>query len=112
MLAIHGFYLLSIIGQPKGRVENSSNLGFENTSTLVTVGAYKYIRHPLYSSLLFGGWGVFFKDPSLLGGALAVAISAFLTATANVEEKENLRSFGSAYAEYMKTTKMFIPFLF
>ena len=76
------------------------------------VGAYRYIRHPLYSSIFFMGGGVFFKDPSLLGIILVLAISAFITATAKVEEQENLRKFGTDYAEYMKKTKMFIPFFF
>jgi len=92
-----------MIGRTKG--------GIENTTTLVRSGAYKYIRHPLYSSLLLFSWGVFFKDPSLLGGVLLLAISAFLIATARVEEVENLHKFGADYANYMKTTKMFIPFL-
>jgi protein-S-isoprenylcysteine O-methyltransferase Ste14 len=38
--------------------------------------------------------------------------TAFLIATAKVEEVENLSKFGADYAAYMKTTKMFIPFLF
>jgi len=104
ILAVYGFYLLRMIGKPKG--------GIENTTTLVMLGAYKFIRHPLYSSLLLLGWGVFFKDPSLLSGILVMATSAFLIATARVEEAENLRKFGADYAMYMKTTKMFIPFLF
>jgi protein-S-isoprenylcysteine O-methyltransferase Ste14 len=104
VLAVHGFYLLCVIGRPKS--------GIESTTTLVIVGAYKHIRHPLYSSLLFFAWGVFFKDPSLLGGILAVAATAFLAATAKVEEVENLQKFGAEYAAYMKTTRMFIPFLF
>jgi len=104
VLAVHGFYLLRVIGRPKS--------GIESTTTLVKVGAYKHIRHPLYSSLLFFAWGVFFKDPSLLGGILAVAATAFLAATAKVEEVENLQKFGAEYAAYMKTTRMFIPFLF
>ncbi len=102
-MAVHGFYLLSKIGKAK-------HYNIEDTTALVMVGAYQYIRHPLYSSLLFMGWGVFFKDPSFLGIILVVATSAFMTATAKVEEKENLRKFGAAYAEYMKRTKMFIPF--
>jgi len=103
-LAVHGFYLLRVVGRPEGK--------FENTTTLVTVGAYRYIRHPLYASLLFLGWGAFCKQPSLLGGFLALAATAFLVATAKVEEAENRRKFGADYAAYMKTTKMFIPFLF
>ena len=103
-MAVQGFYLLSKIGKPK-------DYNIEDTTTLVMVGAYRYIRHPLYSSLLFMGWGAFFKDPSVLGIILVVAASAFVTATAKVEEKENLRKFGADYAEYMKRTKLFIPFL-
>jgi len=103
-LAVHGFYLLRLIGRPEGN--------FENTTTLVRLGAYRYIRHPLYSSLLWLGWGVFFKDPSLLGSVLVLVTSAFLIATAKAEEVENLHRFGADYAAYMKTTKMFIPFLF
>lgn len=104
ILAAHGFYLLRVLGRPKG--------GIESTTTLVVLGAYKYIRHPLYSSLLFLGWGVFFKNPSILGGILAVVASAFVVATAKVEESENIRKFGADYGMYMKITKMFLPFLF
>ncbi len=103
-LAVHGFHLLRVIGRPKGEIED--------TTTLVMLGAYKYVRHPLYASLLLLGWGTFFKSPSLLGGILAVTASTFLTAAARVEETENLDKFGADYAAYMGTTKMFIPFLF
>jgi protein-S-isoprenylcysteine O-methyltransferase Ste14 len=103
-LAVHGFYLLAVAGKPKGHIEQ--------TTTLVKVGAYKYIRHPLYSSLLLLAWGVFLKDSSLLGGVVALVASAGLVATARVEEAENLQRFGEDYAAYMKTTKMFLPFLF
>jgi protein-S-isoprenylcysteine O-methyltransferase Ste14 len=104
-LAVHGFYLLGTIGKAK-------HFNIEDTKALVKVGAYRYIRHPLYSSIFFMGWGVFFKDPSLLGIILVVAITAFITAAAKVEEGENLRKFGADYAEYRKRTKMFIPFFF
>jgi protein-S-isoprenylcysteine O-methyltransferase Ste14 len=104
ILAVHGFYLLRIIGRPQGK--------FENTTRLVIVGAYKYIRHPLYSSLLFLTWGVFFKDFSLLGILLSAIASVFLYATAKTEESENLTKFGKEYADYMGSTKMFLPFVF
>lgn len=103
VMSIAGFYLLSKVGKPK-------DYNIEDTTALVTVGAYRYIRHPLYSSIFFMGWGVFFKDPSILGSILVVATSTFITATAKIEEMENLRKFGKEYAEYMKGTKMFIPF--
>lgn len=104
VLVAHGIYLLRVVGRPKS--------GIENTTTLVMVGAYKYIRHPLYGSLLFLAWGVFFKDVSLLGGILASVATAFLIVIAKMEEAENIQKFGAEYAAYMKTTRMFIPFLF
>jgi protein-S-isoprenylcysteine O-methyltransferase Ste14 len=104
LLVIHGFYLLRRIGRPVG--------DFEQTTHLVRVGAYRYIRHPLYASLLYLAWGVFFKSPSLLDGLLAVLATTFLYATARVEEAENVARFGQEYAEYMHSTRRFVPFVF
>jgi protein-S-isoprenylcysteine O-methyltransferase Ste14 len=87
-------------------------LAFEKTSTLVTTGIYHYIRHPLYSSLLFLTWGIFFKAPAWPGGLLAIAATLFLLATAKADEAECRRFFGAKYQAYMKRTKMFVPFLF
>ena len=102
--AIHGFYLLRVVGRPRGN--------FENTTHLVIIGAYKYIRHPLYGSLLALVWGIFFKDASLPGVLLAAVATLFLYATAKTEETENLTKFGIEYSDYMKSTRMFIPYVF
>jgi len=102
--AVEGIRLLRKIGKPRDELED--------TTALVEVGAYKSIRHPLYTSLLLLGWGAFLKDPSLVAAALSLAASAFLVATAKVEEKLNAEKFGSQYADYMKRTKMFVPYLF
>ena len=104
VLAVHGFSLLRTMGDPQG--------GVDDTTALVRRGAYKYVRHPLYATLLLGGCGVFLKDPSPLACILFLAISLFVVATAKTEEGENLRKFGTEYAAYMKTTKKFIPFLY
>jgi protein-S-isoprenylcysteine O-methyltransferase Ste14 len=103
LLAIHGFWLLSVAGSPEKDIED--------TTKLVTAGAYHYIRHPLYLSLLLGGVGVFLKAPSLLGCLLVVIVCAFVFVTAKVEEEENIKRFRDEYLAYMKTTKMFLPFL-
>jgi len=100
------------VGKPDSERDDPSLIGIEKTTELVTVGAYRYIRHPLYSSLLFLAWGVFFKQPSWIGVSLAVTATFFLTMTAKMEEAENIRFFGAEYQSYMKQTKMFIPFFF
>jgi protein-S-isoprenylcysteine O-methyltransferase Ste14 len=111
-LVVVGVRLLRQLGKPDDQRDDVPMVAFEKTTTLVTTGAYRYIRHPLYSSLLFLAWGIFFKAPSWLGGLPALAATLFLVATARVEEDENLRFFGEAYRDYLKQTKMFIPFLF
>ena len=110
-LVIHGVHLLRVIGQPSDQRQETPLVAFEKTTALVTVGAYRYIRHPLHSSLLFLTWGIFFKDPSWPGGLLALAASRFLVVTPRAEEAEDRRFFGETYQEYMQETKMFIPFL-
>jgi protein-S-isoprenylcysteine O-methyltransferase Ste14 len=92
--------------------DNDQNYTFENTSKLVTRGIYARIRHPMYGSLLLLSWGVFFKYPYGWGIILAMLASLGLYATARIEEKENITTFGVAYLEYMKNSKMFIPYLF
>jgi len=77
---------------------------------LVTTGIYAYIRHPIYSGLCL----------ALLGGELVaqsylvLAMLPFLIANywqARQEEKLLAKYFGSIYKNYMKRTKMFIPYL-
>jgi protein-S-isoprenylcysteine O-methyltransferase Ste14 len=112
-LVMHAVRLLRMMGKPTAqRGDDGATIGFEKTTHLVVVGAYKYIRHPMYSSLLFLTWGVFFKNPSWLSGILALAATVFLVATGKVEEAEDIRFFGASYQGYIKKTKMFIPFLF
>jgi protein-S-isoprenylcysteine O-methyltransferase Ste14 len=101
---IAGFILLKSIGKPQDG-------NFENTSVLVKTGLYKYIRHPLYFSLLLLGTGIMLKYPDvfqlILGGTNLLAIYL----TARIEENEMKVRFGDEYRQYMKESKMFIPFV-
>jgi protein-S-isoprenylcysteine O-methyltransferase Ste14 len=102
-LAIKGFRLLRIVGKPQGQIEN--------TTKLVTVGVYRYIRHPLYASLILVGFGVLFKQVSLWSIVLALVNLGAMILTARIEEGEMVRTFGTEYERYMRQTKMFIPYL-
>ncbi len=101
---IYGVFLLRTVGKPTDHLEA--------TTHLVTKGIYHFIRHPLYASLLYLAWGIFFKFPSFLGGCMAVVSTVFLYATARADEAECLVKFGNEYARYMGKTKMFIPLVF
>jgi protein-S-isoprenylcysteine O-methyltransferase Ste14 len=110
---VFGIHALVTQGKPAERRDGDEHLiAFERTTNLVTTGFYRYIRHPLYSSLLFLAWGAFFKKPDWVGAALALAATLALIATAKADEAECIRFFGPSYQEYMKQTKRFVPFLF
>lgn len=87
-------------------------LAFERTTRLVSDGVYRYIRHPLYSSLLLLTWGVYFKEHSPWGVLLAASATLFLILTAKRDEAECLQVFGEGYQDYMSHTRMFIPYVF
>ncbi len=101
--------------QQRGKIDqdraDTSLIGIEKTTELVTTGIYRYIRHPFYSSLLFLAWGICFKQVTWLTLILATAATLFLILTAKVEEDENIAYFGEPYRVYMQSTKMFIPFV-
>jgi len=111
-LAIEAFRLILKVGRPAQGAAQGTNVWFENTTTLVGVGIYRLIRHPMYASLMGLGWGTFLKHPGGLGLALALGASGFLVATSVAEERENVAKFGGAYSAYMKTTRRFVPYLF
>jgi protein-S-isoprenylcysteine O-methyltransferase Ste14 len=111
ILVFQSFYLLKKHGGIRIRENETTNFKFENTNILVNDGIYKYIRHPMYSSLLFLCLGAFSKSISLYTTLLTVIAILFLILTAKTEEKENIKFFGYSYEEYIKETKMFVPFV-
>jgi protein-S-isoprenylcysteine O-methyltransferase Ste14 len=86
-------------------------IGFEKTSKLVTAGAFRYIRHPMYTALICLVWGIFLQQFTWLGLALAIAATVLLVVTAFREEQESLAHFGEAYHDYMRRTRRFVPFV-
>ncbi|MFC2115655.1 methyltransferase family protein [Bacteroidota bacterium] len=103
LVAIFGFFLFYHHGRPSDHMEE--------TTQLISTGLYRYIRHPLYLSLILGGFGVMMKDPKWTQVILSIINLLAMYLTARVEENEMIRKFGQEYAEYMKKTKMFIPFI-
>jgi len=103
-LAANGFAMLRRHGAPTA--------GIETTRVLVVRGAYRWVRHPLYGSLLLAGAGAALKDPTPWSLGLLLALAGLLAATARVEEQENLERFGQDYRNYMRRTRRFVPFVY
>lgn len=120
IVLIEGVRLLRQLGKPAiatqalptGAAGSDPTLfHFENTTQLVTTGLYRFIRHPLYASLLFLGWGTFLKDVNVWTTLIIVFITLFVFLTARADERECVAKFGDAYRDYMRKSKRFIPFL-
>ncbi len=112
VLIVEGIRLLRIVGKPRRETAPGTNFAFENTTELVRTGAYRWIRHPMYGSLVALAGCAVLKDVSIASVALALAVVAAFVQTARVEEAENLARFGAPYVEYMKRTRRFVPYVF
>ena len=100
-------------GKPDSARRTQADLfAFEKTTALVTSGIYSVIRHPMYASMFYLTWGVFFKLPSAWGLLLTLIATALLVATALADERECIAFFGTQYQDYMQKSRRFIPFLF
>lgn len=110
-LIITGVILMKKIGKSGKNRDEKTLYQFEKTSELIDQGIFKYIRHPLYSSLLFLTWGIFLKNTTDLLLFVALLSTAFLYITAIFDENECIKFFGDKYSEYMKRSKRFIPFI-
>jgi protein-S-isoprenylcysteine O-methyltransferase Ste14 len=77
-------------------------------STLVQHGVYRFVRHPLYASLIFAsvGWALLWG--SCLGLAAAGALTLLLYSKAICEERW-LRERHPEYRDYERRVKRFLP---
>ncbi|CAA2102535.1 methyltransferase family protein [Variovorax paradoxus] len=111
-LPIHAVRLLKAQGKPTdARDDDPALYGFEKTSSIVRSGAFRYIRHPMYTALMLLAWGAFLKQFTWLTLALVLAATVLLFLTALRDEQECIAHFGNDYRDYMRGTRRFIPFV-
>ena len=102
ILAIDALYLLfgSVLSLPIQ----------ERGKTLSTTGPYKYIRHPLYSAIIYSITGLlalWFESWLLLFSVVVLTlIWSFLV---QKEEQYMLDKFGKTYKDYIEKTGQFLP---
>jgi len=109
---VTGFILLRKIGKPIKSKEREALFQFEKTTELIDRGIFKYIRHPLYGSLILLTWAIFLKNTTVSLLLVSAVSTVFLYFTALFDEKECILYFGDKYRYYMKRSKMFVPLLF
>ncbi len=98
-----------------GRVLHHLGLNVTDTvvvrpnATLVTTGPYRWIRHPLYPTILLMGVGFSLLTASWFFAAAAVVAFILLVRRTRTEELHLLQAFGDEYRTYMARTGRFLP---
>lgn len=78
---------------------------------LVSRGPYRWIRHPMYTSLLLVGLGLVWNAPSPLRWTAWAILAAALLVKLHYEERLLTAAF-AAYPAYQARTKRLIPYLY
>ena len=78
---------------------------------LVTTGPYRRVRHPIYSGLILAMVGTAVAVSVLWLIAIAL-IGGYFVYSAFMEERFMAERFPDSYADYRRSTKMLVPFIF
>jgi protein-S-isoprenylcysteine O-methyltransferase Ste14 len=81
------------------------------SGTLVTTGPYRWIRHPMYTSLLLGAAALVCVSDLVIGSLTWSALAIVLLLKANIEERW-MQEKHTGYTAYMRQSKRFLPCLF
>jgi protein-S-isoprenylcysteine O-methyltransferase Ste14 len=80
------------------------------SSTIVTAGPYKLIRHPIYAGAILILWGSIAGHASVANAGIGLIASLFVLGKI-VHEERLLRASLPGYEQYAHSTKAVIPFL-
>ena len=85
---------------------------YKEDQTLVTTGPYKYVRHPIYTSMILMFIGTILYYGSLFVSIFFIILAITFILRTREEEEIMLKLFGEKYAEYMKRTKRLLPLIY
>lgn len=81
----------------------------QEKQTLVKEGAYRWVRHPMYTAFALFSLAGFLISANGLVGLVLVAYCLAAFSMINVEEATLIEKFGDPYREYMQSTGRFLP---
>ncbi len=80
-----------------------------NTKEIVISGPFKYIRHPIYTSIYILSIGLGLIFFAWLWFIIMIVFIPFWYIECREEEKEMIKLYGKKYIEYQRKTGMFLP---
>jgi protein-S-isoprenylcysteine O-methyltransferase Ste14 len=110
VLILAGFFLAATGAANLGRNLTPLPRPKEN-ATLIVSGAYRFVRHPIYSGITFMafGWGLWLHSWLVIGYALL--LFAFFDIKSRREERWLAEKFPE-YAAYRKRVRKLVPFVY
>ncbi len=108
--------VLGLLGAIWSRIKLGTNwsgyVTYKEGHELVTTGPYRFVRHPIYTSMImmFIGTALFYQ--SLPIAFFLAVIATFLILRMKREEEIMTKLFGKEYADYVRTTKKIVPFIY
>jgi len=81
----------------------------DRPAEVVTTGAFKYVRHPIYLGTLLTYLGLAISTGSILSHALLAGIFIFYNFIATYEEEVLQKKFGEDYKQYKRRTGKWFP---
>ncbi len=120
LIFTNGFLLILLALAASLGLYSIYNLGFDNLSPFpepkkgarhVQEGAYKFIRHPMYTSLIIFGLIFVLSNPGFLNTIIYLILIYVLDTKASYEEGF-LAKIYPTYKTYAENTKKFIPFVY
>jgi protein-S-isoprenylcysteine O-methyltransferase Ste14 len=83
--------------------------GEERPRSVISSGAFRYVRHPLYLGSILFYLGLVVSTLSLVSGLVFLAIFVFYDSIASYEEKLMEVKFGTDYSAYKEKTGKWVP---
>jgi len=79
---------------------------------LMIEGAYRVVRHPMYTALLCFDLGLFLMTQSVVFLLLFAVLIVVILLLVPVEEKQLAAAYGKQYAEYQKKIRALVPLIY
>ena len=109
-ISIAGFVLMVVTLISFRQIMTPNPVPLDN-SILTTTGIYKYVRHPMYSSVLFSLLGVVIYFKSISGFTVWIIGVIFIIYKIRFEEHNLIKRFPD-YTAYSNKSKKLIPFIY
>ena len=90
----------------------SGYVTYKENQELVTTGPYRFVRHPIYTSMILMFIGTILYYGFLFISIILVIAAINFILRARKEEAIMIKLFGEKYTDYMKRTKRFIPLIY